>query len=516
MAGRRSPGPDVLRQKQLVVNLEAVRCLRQDQLRLDVGVHREALARNREHDLLSRRRCDRPHAERLRHLPVRTQRGERFPRGERCWRRLDAGTGRQLARCTAGNWNRPDVAALDVARVRAVVERLAVGRDLHRGLIFNQPIGRREPDWSRVGACDVQRVVTIPFVDGAGRRGRRSVAASPARAASATSPSNVERKHDVVPGEAEIRKRIHERIVRLVVPDLARFAGRYVGLHHRQRVATLECRALKPRHIRDAGRLLIRGTRGTRRTGGAPAPSSRIRLKCRPVCEPNSAAPLLRLLTERQTRAPYEHEAPALVGPHGIRIEVHARRHVLHRPRRHVVDGDKAVIGAGADERDLCSVGRPLRRTLRAPLLDEWLVAAVTRRGGPHRRNLGAIDLPILRIEDGAPIRRERRICGFDDAKRRPSGGPRCPDCALGTVWIRRGIRHPSLAIGRCSPHEHHRRSVVGDLDVGHVDAVVFHEAGEANRRKTGGRRRVGVALALFERNPGDPIDLACGHDLER
>jgi len=118
--------------------------------------------------------------------------------------------------------------------------------------------------------------------------------------------------------------------------------------------------------------------------------------------------------------------------------------------------------------------------------------------------------------KDGDRVSTGRRIRSFDDAKRRPSGGPGCPDRALGTVRICRGIRHPSLAIGACSPHEHYRRSVVGDLDVGHVDAVVFHEVGETNRGKARRRRRVGVAFTLFERNPGDSIDFSCGHDFER
>jgi hypothetical protein len=48
-------GPDVLRQEKLILDLEAVGGLRQNELRLDMRLDREAPARRRKDDFLPRR-----------------------------------------------------------------------------------------------------------------------------------------------------------------------------------------------------------------------------------------------------------------------------------------------------------------------------------------------------------------------------------------------------------------------------------------------------------------------------
>ena len=92
-------------------------------------------------------------------------------------------TGRDLPRRAAGDRDRPDVPPLDVLRVRAVVERLAVGGEGDRGLVFDQPVGRRQQHRRRGRRRDVERVVAIPFVDGSGRAGAGARLRSPRRRA---------------------------------------------------------------------------------------------------------------------------------------------------------------------------------------------------------------------------------------------------------------------------------------------------------------------------------------------
>ena len=83
--------------------------------------------------------------------------------------------------------------------------------------------------------------------------------------------------------------------------------------------------------------------------------------------------------------------------PHGTRVEIHARRHVLHLRVATSYTTMKLWSVRVLDERDLRAVGRPLRVALRSPRCDERLLAAIHLGSGPYRRDLGAIDLPILR-----------------------------------------------------------------------------------------------------------------------
>ena len=126
-------GLDVLRQEELVVDLEAVGGLRQDELRLDVRVGREALARRREHDLLRRPRPAIPGCPSVQTpsdcgiFQSALSVASALPDASGVGTRLDAAPGRHLHGRAAGDRHGPDVAALDVLRVGAVVERLAVG-----------------------------------------------------------------------------------------------------------------------------------------------------------------------------------------------------------------------------------------------------------------------------------------------------------------------------------------------------------------------------------------------------
>ncbi len=194
--------------------------------------------------------------------------------------------------------------------------------------------------------------------------------------------------------QTQIREVREQAIVRLVVPHLDRVAGRDIRLPHRQVVAAPERRLRQPRDVGDSWCRLVRATssrlsvlRASVPTAAPTATGFRTGLEGRTIRHADAATTLLRLLPESQTRPPHEDDAPAVGGPERARVEVHARRHVLHRPRRDVVDHDEAVIGARADERDLAAVRRPLRTALHAPLGDEWLLAAVhfARRTGSAR-----------------------------------------------------------------------------------------------------------------------------------
>ena len=146
---------DVLRQEQLVVDLEAVGSLRQHDLRLHVRIGGESRPRRRIDDPLrglhrtgtrsalhrielrstrlagpgGRLPLELPDAERLRHVPARAERRQHLSGRERRRIRFDAVPARDLARRNATrDRHRPDVATLDVLGVGAVVERLAVRR----------------------------------------------------------------------------------------------------------------------------------------------------------------------------------------------------------------------------------------------------------------------------------------------------------------------------------------------------------------------------------------------------
>src|SRR5262249_52935983 len=156
---------------------------------------------------------------------------------------------------------------------------------------------------------------------------------------------------EIVAGEPRIPEVGHERVVRLVVPELLRLAGADVGLPHADRVAALEGRARETWNRGDLRRSrLIAGRRlpaaltsTTAAVAAAPAGRRSVSVERWTVRQPERAAAALRLLPERQSRPPHEDDALAVIGPLRVVVEVHARGHVLHGPHRHVVDHDEAV-----------------------------------------------------------------------------------------------------------------------------------------------------------------------------
>ncbi len=331
----------------------------------------------------------------------------------------------------------------------------------------------------------------------------------------------------MVASEAEIRKVREHPIVGLVVPHLDRVAARRVGLPDRQVVATLERRLHQSRDVGDrSDRLVIPLTSsaasvrvlGRRVSATATAAASDgIGLKRRTVRNPDAAAALLRLLPERQTGPANEDDALAVGRPQRARVEVDARRHVLHGPCRDVVHHDEAVIGPCADKRDLAAVGRPLRRALNAPLNDERLLAALHLARRACWRDTRSVDLPFFDEKDRRAIRRELRVDRVEDhAPGWTAPGAGRPDGAFGSVGICRGIGDPPVAVGHRAPDEDDRRSIVRDADAGEIRSIVGCEVGQTDRRK--GRRcsRIRVSLALFERGPRHAIDRLGRHELER
>ncbi len=189
----------------------------------------------------------------------------------------------------------------------------------------------------------------------------------------------------------------------------------------------------------------------------------------------------------------------------------------LDAPGRDVVDDDEAVIRAKADERDLAAIGRPLGRALLAPRLDERLFSAIHIARGSHRRDLGAMNLPVPHEQHGAPVGRELGSrCIVYDPPRSAAGSACGPYGSFGTFRIGGRIGGPADPVRRRPTKKNDRAAVVRDLDVGEIDAVVFEEVGEASRRE---RRRcggVGVAHPFLERRPRDAIDFPRGDDFER
>ena len=298
---------EVLRQKKLVVNIEAVRRLHDHDLGRHVLGDGKVLRKRREdqsssspfhgHDADGRR---------LRRAEV--QHRDLLPRCERLWRRLDAVAGRDLRRCTTRRRHGPDVPLLDVVGVRAVVERLAIARERRRCRVLDQPVRRRQHHRCR-GARDADRIVSIPLV--VRRRDRKDEAVS--------------RPHQ--PADSG-----EDSIVRSVVPELARralgtksFRGRRgtagdVGDHDRERVPAPERRGVEARCAPSACRVgssapPFAATAGSAGSAGSAAPTpgcyrgatagasatttSSHGSDCGPARIPDSARALLRLKAER-------------------------------------------------------------------------------------------------------------------------------------------------------------------------------------------------------------------------
>src|SRR5262249_49217276 len=226
---------------------------------------------------------------------------------------------------------------------------------------------------------------------------------------------------------------------------------------------------------------------------------------------------LLRLLSERQTGTAREDEVLAIGHPERGRVEIDAGRHVLHGASGNVVDDDEAVIGTGADERDLLAIGRPLRVALHAPLNDEWLFAAIDFGSRLSRRDFGTEDLAVLDEENAAAVGRELGAGAIGDAPCASDAAGACgPEGVLGTVGIGSGVGRPAVAIGTLTAQEDDGAAIVRDFDLRHHDAVVLHEVGDAHRREERRGGGVGVALAFGVIDPRDAVGLARGDDLLR
>ena len=309
------------------------------------------------------------------------------------------------------------------------------------------------------------------------------------------------------------------------MPHFVAVAGRDVGGPHGDRVAAFERRLGQPGFLRDrvgpgrrrSRRAAAGATCTSRRPAGASgragAPASGRRTRR----QPDAATAALRLLRERRARAANERDVLAVGGPERLAVAIGGRRQVLHRARRDVVDADERVIHARRHERDLPAVGRPRGRAVRAPLLDERRLAAIHRARGPRGCDLRPIDLPVAHDEHRAAVRRDARVRAGDHAPRRARRRhTRGPHRFFRAVRIAEWIRVPALTIRVAASHEDDRRSVVGNLQAGEIDAVVFHERREPHRRECRRGGGIDVAAALVVRNPRDAIDPPGRNDFDR
>ena len=170
-----------------------------------------------------------------------------------------------------------------------------------------------------------------------------------------------------------------------------------------------------------------------------------------------------------------------------------------------------------ADERDLPAVGRPDRIAVRAPDADVGLEALVDVADARRRlRGRHAVDLAVLRVRDVAAVGREHAVLSFGQPPRGAAGGLRRPDGALDAVRIRFGARHPAVAVQAVAARERDRRPVIRNRQLRRVDAVVFHEGGDADRAEARRRRREDVAQPLVVRDPGDAVRLLRGDQFQR
>ena len=127
---------------------------------------------------------------------------------------------------SARDRHRPDVATLDVARVRAVEQRLAVRRERDGRLILDDAVRRREQHRLRVRRREVDRVVALPLVD------RTLLAAAgcalrprPPRPPPPTLTGTIRWS----PARRKFVNVVNSAIVRLVVPDFDRLTSRDVA-----------------------------------------------------------------------------------------------------------------------------------------------------------------------------------------------------------------------------------------------------------------------------------------------
>ena len=173
IAGRFSPGRRSFGQEQLVVNLGAVGRLGHDDLRDDVRVGRKRLRQDRIDHLLRRRLarhgcgCRRQGkiADRLRTVVVGGERRDVLARRQHDRIVLDRLSLGQLHRLAARDRHAPEMAALDVGGVGAVVEEPAVGGEAGR---LDLAVLRRQADRRRRGRRGRDRTEDIGVIVRAG------------------------------------------------------------------------------------------------------------------------------------------------------------------------------------------------------------------------------------------------------------------------------------------------------------------------------------------------------------
>ncbi len=168
-------------------------------------------------------------------------------------------------------------------------------------------------------------------------------------------------------------------------------------------------------------------------------------------------------------------------------------------------------------ERDLRPVRRPPRITVGAPGRNERLFTLVDFAHLRRRRGAGAIDLPVLHIENETAVRRELRRRALGDAEGGCAAGcAHGPDLARRPIGVMRRVRDPSLAVRRRSAHEDHHAAVVRDRHVGDVDAVVLEEPRQPHRLEVRRRGGVDVPHSPIVGHPGESIRLLRRDEVER
>ena len=210
------------------MDLEAIRRFRDRLLRRHEAVDRVVLQRRKNDRLLAT--VGGHDADRERSLRIRAQH-RHLPAGAKNGRvRFDRLASRHLHRLTAGRRHFPDVTAIDVARVGAIEQVFAVGRQAD---VLHHAVARREHRRRFRHAGSILRRAWHAV---AGRRRRRythRVIANPL--------FWLRLKDDVI-GVSPLDC-IHIRelaIVRRIVPELVGVAGRRIRDPERERVATLE------------------------------------------------------------------------------------------------------------------------------------------------------------------------------------------------------------------------------------------------------------------------------------
>ena len=284
---------------------------------------------------------------------------------------------RDLRRRPARRRHLPDVAALDVADVRRVEQRLAVARErgrLHRAVAGRQLDGRR-----RCCRRRLHRVLAHPFLRleledhaiGVGPLDRVDVRERPcrlARCARILLPSPV-----AAIGRPRTTACSRRGTSRGSSPGCSRDAA--VG------VSAAAAAPTAPPHRRRLDR-------------AAPRPCAAAYAGPGRIAEPPVA--VVRLLAERRAGPANERDPLAVARPRGARVADRRPAPGTSAVRVHVVDADEAVIDAIADERDLRPVGRPARVAVPSPRPDVGLLARPSRVVAPLRDPC-SIDRSVLR-----------------------------------------------------------------------------------------------------------------------